>query len=196
MQAGSISSSQHYQCHLDKHTHTYLCFLGLCHTEHRGRGEEQGTRVRLEDSSAREEFSFCVFLLWMWAKLLPSRKTLLFWFSDSIPKDGLHRCNNTYAKKVFAPRMSAEFALAENSVMVARYSPEDPRSTLLLFTLCFSFTKIIHSQQTFFKDAKTAEVDKRMSPSYGNAKMWTVCGGVHAYCKCCWILNADWLSPF
>lgn len=66
--------------------------------------------------------------------------------------------------------MSAEFALAENSVMVARYSPEDPRSTLLLFTH-FSFTKIIHSQQTFFKDAKTAEVDKRMSPSYGNAKM-------------------------
>lgn len=39
----------------------------------------------------------------------------------------------------------------------------------------FSFSKIIHSQQTFFvffsKDAEPAEVDKRMSASYWDAKM-------------------------
>lgn len=77
----------------------------------------------------------------------------------------------THTEKKLSVSSATFNAFAEN--LVARRSPEDAHSTLLLFTLSFSFNKIIHSQRTFFfsKDAEPAEGDKRMSVSYWDAKM-------------------------
>lgn len=99
-----------------------------------------GDGTQLEDTSAGQEAPVCVPV--RWAELLPSRVNFLFpqciavSLKQTWGKDYEVWCNcYPHTKKVKSVSSATFNAFAEN--LVARHSPEDAHSTLLLFTLIF-----------------------------------------------------------